>query len=316
MPVVPVVVTRSLSFAVVELDVVRVDEAMSVRFAIIGAGKVGTALAKLLADAGYEFVGAASRSLESAQAACAFAGAGTATSNASELTHGADLVFITTPDDTIESVCDELAQAGAFTSGSVVAHCSGALPSTVLEGARKSGAHIGSMHPMQSFATVEQAVRILPGSCCCIEGEPEAIAVLEGAARALAAHVLTIATEDKALYHAAGCVASNYLVALQNAALKLNEAAGISREDALKIMIPLLRGTVDNFEKVGIPGCLTGPIARGDVETVRRHLAAIEAKVPDLLPLYKVLGRETVEVALAKGTLTDDRAEQLLAILE
>jgi len=288
---------------------------MGISFAIVGAGKVGTALARLLSAAGYEFLGATSRSMDSARAACQFVGAGVPTADAPELVRRARLVFITVPDDAIRDVCEALGRRGGFSPGCVVAHCSGALSSRVLESARALGARVGSMHPMQSFATVEQAVRILPGSSCCVEGDPEAVALLQDAARAIGAHVFTIAPEDKPLYHAAGCVASNYFVALQNAALHLNRAAGIGTEDALRIMIPLLRGTLENFERVGLPGCLTGPIARGDVQTVRAHLDAIGRRTPDLLPLYKVLGRETVRVARQKGTLDEVRAEQLLGML-
>lgn len=286
------------------------------KFAIVGAGKVGTALARLLVDAGYGFVGAASRSPESAQAACRFAGSGTAGTDAAEVTRGAGLVFITTPDDAIQSVCEGLGEAGAFSPGTVVAHCSGALSSVILASARGAGASVGSMHPLQTFATVEQAVELLPGSYCCIEGDPEAVAALAEVAGALGAKVMKIRPEDKALYHAAAVMACNYLVALENAALKLAEAAGIERHEGLKSLLPLIRGTVDNLAEVGIPQCLTGPIARGDVETVRRHLKAIEADVPALLPLYKLLGREAVEVALASGTLSKQAAADLLRMLE
>ncbi len=288
---------------------------MNATFAIVGAGKVGTALARLLADAGYEFVGAASRSLESARTACRFAGAGTPTAHAADLVRGAALVFITTPDDAIQSVCGELAEAGAFTPGAVVAHCSGALPSSILGRARAAGAHVGSMHPLQSFATVEQAVAILPGSYCCVEGDPQAADLLKAVAAALDMHVMVIPAERKALYHAAGCMASNYFVALENAVLELSEAAGIARDVALRALLPLLKGTVANMEQVGIPQCLTGPIARGDVETVRRHLEAIEAAAPEMLPVYRILGREAVKVALAKGTLAPDGAAHLLGLL-
>jgi len=284
-------------------------------FAIVGAGKVGTALARLLTDAGWGFIGAASRSRESAARACAFAGAGRATADPTEVTADADLVFITTPDDVIGEVCDELGAAGGFRGGSIVAHCSGALPSTVLATARECGAYVASLHPMQTFATAEQAVRILPGSCCCVEGDPEAVTLLTQVAEALDAHVITIATEDKPLYHAAGCLASNYLVALQHAALKLTDAAGISRQDAMRMLVPLVKGTAANFDELGLPACLTGPISRGDVETVRRHLAAIGQRVPDLLPLYRVMGRETVEVARARGSLTPGAAHEILDLL-
>jgi len=281
-------------------------------FAIVGAGKVGSALAKLLGEAGYAFLGAASRSIDSARRACEFAGGGRATTNAPELTLHADLTFITTPDDVIAGVCAQLSEARAFSAGAVVAHCSGAEPSTILDPARGCGAYVGSMHPLQSFATAEQAINILPGSFCCIEGDPAAVAVLTRVAEALKTRVMTIPTEGKTLYHAAAVVACNFLVALQNAALKLDEAAGIERSKALESLLPLIKGTVNNLENVGIPQCLTGPIARGDIETTRRHLGAMEKTIPELLPLYRTLGIETVEVGRAKGTLSEERARILL----
>ena len=289
-----------------------VEAAMRERFAIVGAGKVGCALARLLSASGYQFVGAASRTLASAQRACDFAGGGRGSSTAAEVTRGANLVFITTPDDAIAEVCQQLAEAGAFGQSSVVAHCSGAHPSTILGPAKRCGAAIGSMHPLQSFATAEEAVRILPGSFCCIEGEPAAVGALREVAARLGAHVMDIPTEGKVLYHAAAVFACNFLVGLENAALKVDEAAGISREDALQSLLPLIKGTVNNLERVGIPQCLTGPIARGDIETTRQHLDALEEKLPELLPLYKALGRETVEVARAKGTLSEEGAKRLL----
>ena len=186
------------------------------RFCIVGAGKVGSALARLLSQAGWEFLGAASRSLESAERACRFAGCGRPSTDAAKLTRAADLIFITVPDDAISSVCRELAEAGGISSGAVVAHCSGAHSSSVLEDARGCGGAVGSMHPLQSFATAEQAVRLLPGAYCCIEGDPSAVEVLREAAGAMGAKVLAIPAEGKALYHAAAVMACNYLVALES----------------------------------------------------------------------------------------------------
>ena len=288
---------------------------MSVRFAIVGAGKVGAALARLLSGAGYGFLGAASRSIESARRACDFAGAGRAVADAVDLTCDAELVFITTPDDAIEEVCRRLSERGAFAAGTVVAHCSGALASTILQPARDSGAHTGSLHPLQSFATAEQAVELLPGSCCCIEGDAEAVGALQAAAEAMGARAMNIATDSKALYHAAAVVSCNFLVALQHAALKIGEAAGMPRDEALQALLPLIRGTVSNLEQVGIPESLTGPIARGDVETTRSHLEALAQGLPDLLSVYRILAAQTIEVALAKGTLDEPTATRLRELL-
>ena len=289
---------------------------MGRKFVIIGAGTVGRALARLLAEEDYEFLGAAGRTIESARAACSFAGTGRATTDATELTRQADLVFITTPDDAIGAVCAHLGRARALRGDAVVAHCSGALPSTVLGDARSCGAHVGSLHPLQTFASPEQAAGLLPGSWCCIEGDDLAVEVLEGVALSLSMHVLRIRTESKPLYHAAAIVACNYLVALQNAALKLAAAAGIERADALHALLPLIAGTVNSIETLGIPAALTGPIERGDVETVRRHLEAIAGHAPGLLDLYRVLGREAVEVAVDKGSLTQAQAEAIRDLLE
>jgi len=288
---------------------------MSISFAIVGPGKVGSALARLLTQAGWEFVGAAGRSHGSARAACDFAGCGLATTRPAEVGRCADLVFITTPDDIIAEVCRLAAESGAFGEGSVVAHCSGVHPSTLLEPARARGASVGSIHPLQSFATARQAVDILPGSFFCIEGDSAAVKLLCEVADTLDGHVISIPTEQKVLYHAAAVFACNFLVAVENAALKVSEAAGIGRAEALRSLLPLIKGTVSNLEKAGIPQCLTGPIARGDIETTQRHVAALAEKAPQLLDLYKTLGVETVEVARAKGTLAEDRAKALLKLL-
>ncbi len=285
-------------------------------FAIVGAGRVGTALAVLLARAGYGFVGAASRSHGSAQAACEAVGRGEATTEPGEIVGLADLLFITTPDDAIRSTCRALAEIGALRRGCVVAHTSGAYSAELLAPLRSHRAAVGSLHPLQTFPTVDRAVEALPGSWCCIDGDPAAVEVLEHAATALDCRVMVIASEGKALYHAAAAVASNYLVTLEHAALKLDTAAGVEPRAAIESLLPLIKATVANIESVGIPQALTGPIARGDVETVRRHIEAIERKAPDLLGLYRLLGRETVEVAREKGTLCPERAEELLRLLD
>jgi predicted short-subunit dehydrogenase-like oxidoreductase (DUF2520 family) len=277
---------------------------------------VGTVLARLLHEAGHEFLGAVGRTRESARACCEFASAGTAAEDPAELVPDAELLFLTVPDDRIEDVCCTLADRGLIAPRSVVVHCSGALPSGILHGASEAGARVAAIHPLQTFADPPEAVDKLAGAYCCVEGDAEALPVLCSLAESLGMHPLTVSAESKALYHAAAVTACNYLVSLQDIACDLVEAAGIQRKQAIPALLPLIRATVDNLESRGIPGALTGPIARGDVDTVRGHLEAMETATPDIVPMYRLLGRRAVELALHKGTLAPDDAERLKELLQ
>ena len=135
-------------------------------------------------------------------------------------------------------------------------------------------------------------------------------------ARALDGDLVYLTSEDKALYHAAACIACNYFYTLVKIATDLWQNFGKSTEESAKAYIPLLQGSVNNIASVGFPGCLTGPIARGDVKTIQRHLAALEKCAPDILPLYKELGLKTIPIGIAKGTLSKGKAEELQHLLE
>jgi predicted short-subunit dehydrogenase-like oxidoreductase (DUF2520 family) len=198
----------------------------------------------------------------------------------------------------------------------VVIHCSGALSSDILSSARACGAVVATLHPLQSFASVDQAVSLLPGSFCTIEGDKSALPLVCQMIEDIGGIVLEIAPEKKTLYHAAAVAASNYLVTLMHLALELNKAAGLPWDISINVLLPLIRGTLSNIDEKGIPHALTGPIARGDVATVSAHLAAIEKDVPGLLPLYRCLGLYTVDLAKAKGTISREAADQLVAQLQ
>ena len=200
---------------------------MKPSFAIVGCGKVGKALGKHLQTAGYELTGISTKSLESAEKAATIIGAKNFTIQSCDITKTADIVFITTPDGVIEDVCAQLAQTNGFKKDAVVLHCSGAHPSTILTSAQASGAHIGSMHPLQSFSA-ESSGNTFKGIVISVEGDKKAVADATNIANDLGSNCLTIKTENKVLYHAAAVVACNYLVSLQDAAFKLMKEAGIS----------------------------------------------------------------------------------------
>ena len=278
---------------------------MKPSFAIVGCGRVGTALAKYLAEAGYITAGLASKSLSSAKRVADLTGSVIYTDTAWEVTRKADIVFITTPDGTIKEACACIAVKNGFNSGSVILHCSGALTSTVLIAAKNCGASIGSMHPLQSFASTEYSHNPFSGIVTSVEGDKKATDAASLVASDLGSGCVTIQTEAKILYHASAVVASNYLATLIDLSLSLIRKAGVPDNDAFRGLKPLIEGTLSNIEKMGVRDALTGPIARGDIQTIENHLLEIGSKTPHLLHLYKILGLYTVEVARGKGSISE-----------
>jgi len=284
--------------------------------AIIGAGKVGTAVGVLAVRAGYRVTAVAERDRRRAQEAAGRIGAEVPALSPHDAARRGELVLLTVPDDAIEATCDELVTARAFARGSLVAHCSGALSSECLAPARRElGCHVASFHPLQSFPTVEVALASLPGSYCFGEGDEVALTALEALGAAIGARCVRIDTEHKALYHAAAVMACNYLTGLLDAALALAASARIERRTAWQALEPLIRATVENISKLGTEAALTGPIARGDSRTVTSQLALLDQSTPELSDLYRALGRWTVGLALRKGSIETAEAGSLLEAL-
>lgn len=287
------------------------------RIAIIGAGRVGSAIGYLAQEKGYKITGVCCAHFPNAKSAARLlSNPALAYEGTGEWLKGSDLVLITTPDAIIEEVCRETAREGYLSPGAIVAHCSGALSSSILDPAKVLGCNTGSIHPLQSCPTREQAIKVLPDSYFCIEGDEGAKAGLKALALAIGGRIIGIETGDKPLYHTGAAVASNYLVALLNFAITLYEKIGIDRKNALNALAPLFKGTIENIQAIGIPDALTGPIARGDVETIRIHLIAIKEAIPGYLPLYIALGEETIRVAIAKGSITPETGQKISALFK
>ncbi len=288
--------------------------------AIIGAGRVGSSVGFLLKRAGYTVTGVAARTPESAAQAAAFIGQGEPTSDPVRAAAGAELIFITTPDRTIETICSTLSTAQAIKRGSVVIHMSGAHSLGLLDSAAGAGAFRAVLHPLQSLASREQGIKTLPGSYFRIEADPQGLPASREIVKSLGGTELSMPkwssdSESTALYHAGAVAVSNYFVALIQYGLKFYQALGADKKEALKAVLPLIRGTLHNIETLGIPDALTGPIARGDADTVRDHLAAIRNRTPELIGLYKALARQTVEAARDKGGIDQQKAAELLKLV-
>ncbi len=283
--------------------------------AILGLGKVGTALGYLLRSAGYKIVAVADRLPENLRRGVTYTG-GRTFSDVAEAASLASCILIATTDDDIAPVCEDITRRGAVTAGKKVIHLSGAGGLDLLDAARQAGAFVASIHPLQSFATVEGAIKSIPGSTFGITADAALKEWSVCLVRDLGGHPFFVAEEDKPLYHAAACLASNYLTTLMYAVEQIYLSLGIGEKEALQAFWPLVQGTLTNIETSGAVQALTGPIARGDAETIARHLAAFREKLPQLLPLYCVLGLQTVELGLAKKTLTSAKAAAIIALLK
>jgi predicted short-subunit dehydrogenase-like oxidoreductase (DUF2520 family) len=278
----------------------------------IGAGTVGTALAVLLSRKGYQFVGASRRSRTPAGNSSKIVSNFHILNSNQEVADTADFVFITTPDDAIATVASEV----RWHRGQSVVHCSGADSAAILEPAKKMGAMVGGFHPLQTFAGVERAIENIPGSTFAIEAEEPLLATLKDMATALGGNWIKLEAGDKTAYHAAAVFACNYLVTLVKMATDLWQTFSIPPDQATRALLPLLRGTLHNIETIGIPQCLTGPIARGDMGTIDKHLKILRDKAPALLFPYKELGLQTIPIALAKGKIDRKQAGELEMLLK
>lgn len=277
----------------------------------IGAGTTGTALASRLDQQGFMVRAVASRTPASAQRLAERLENCKVYGTPQEVADNSHLIFITTPDDVISAI----AASVKWHERQYVVHCSGAHTLDILEEIKGYGAMVGGFHPLQTFADIEQAFNNLPGSTFAIEAEDPLLSTLKEMAIALKCDWVALKPEDKALYHTAAVFACNYLVTLVKLATDLWEDFGIDQGTAIRAMLPLLRGTLQNIQNIGMPRCLTGPIARGDLGTIQKHVLTLEKGNPDVLGCYKLLGRHTIPIALAKGKIDTERAGEMEKIL-
>lgn len=273
--------------------------------AIIGLGRVGMVLGRALHAAGYTIVAVSSRDDAKADATAALFGAQATSPTAAA--RAADLTLLTVSDDAIGVVAAELAAADAWQPGTFVVHASGASPARVLAAATTCGAQIGAFHPLGAFATPTAA---LPdGITFAIEATAPLHPLLWQMALDLGGRPFNLAPDDKTLYHAAAVIASNYTVTLAAVATELFERLGATPEQGLQALLPLMRTTLDNLEQQGLPDALTGPLVRGDVGTVWRHIQALDRTAPHIGLLYRALAQGTLPLAQRRGLAADAAGE-------
>ena len=227
-----------------------------------------------------------------------------------EGTRDAHVILLATPDSAIGEAAATLADQQAVSPHHVVLHLSGLLDREALAVLRQTGAGLGSFHPLQTVADPSSAPTRLIGAYAGVEGDPRAEAEGEWLALMLGMHPIRLTAAAKPAYHAGAVFAANYLVALAGVAERLALAAGVPSVDASRIYLPLLRGAATNLDD-GAVAALTGPIVRGDVETIRAHLAALGTEDR---ALYCQLGLATLPLARQAG-LSDEGAARIGRLL-
>ena len=292
------------------------------KIGVIGGGKVGRCLASYLKES---LVGITANSPEhSRQLAENFA---TEPCTNEELVERAEVLLLTVPDRLIGTVAASLASASVSEhatgsapaaqvpqlplAGKVFLHCSGSMGLEALAPLQREGAHVGSLHPLQSFAG---GATELAGVYMAMDGDEAACAAAQQIATTVGGHPFQVPAAERAAYHAAACICSNYAVAVEALAQGLMSRWLGNEEAAWQALLPLFKGTAANLQSTTSPRTvLTGPIARGDVNTVEKHLAVLP---PDLVDVYCSLGLATTKLALANGTIDKVAADKLQQLLQ
>jgi predicted short-subunit dehydrogenase-like oxidoreductase (DUF2520 family) len=281
---------------------------------IVGPGRLGQALGRLLRDLGQPVVAVAGRNLSRTSAAAKFIGQNVQAVACPDLPTLAARILIAVPDDALPSVARELAAAPGHVTEAL--HTCGSRGPEALAFLAERGTSCGTLHPLQTVSTPEQGVADIPGSYFGITGSgadsDSALAWALEICELLRGHPLTIPGEGRPLYHAAAVMASNYMVAMTDAAIILFKAAGVPADQALPALAPLIRAAVANTLEAGPEQALTGPIERGDEQTVATHLRALltasgRSVSESVQDLYRSAGLHTVELARRKSPGIDRR---------
>lgn len=274
---------------------------------IVGAGRLGTALALALAQKGYTVEAVVARRVASARRAAALVGTRPLALTQAELDRlpPTDILFITTADDAIAETSARLAVvfgARKEARARTALHASGALSSEVLQALSDAGFATGSVHPLVSVSDAAQGAQSFANAFFCVEGEPRAVRAARRIVRALGGRSFSISANDKALYHAAAVMASGHMTALFDIAEEMLARCGLEERRARAVLLPLLRSTLENLYTSTPAGALTGTFARADIATVRRHLNVLRAlPSADALEAYTLLGRRSLKLAKSAG---------------
>jgi predicted short-subunit dehydrogenase-like oxidoreductase (DUF2520 family) len=282
------------------------------KIGIIGAGKVGTSIGYVMKDRGLNVVAVSDKFEAQLNAARGYMGDGLLyTHDNMEIVKSSDVIAITTQDRAIAGVANEIYEKSERLDGKLFFHTSGAHPASILSQLDMKGAFSGSLHPLQTFPDIESAIRVIPDTYVFIDGHEEAIPVLTLIGKTIGFDVVKIEGKNKVLYHLSAVYVCNLLCALLYAGQEIMNKAGMD----LQPFFPIIKATLKNIEARGPLMSLTGPVIRGDTDTVMSHLKAIDS-LELYTKVYKALSSVALDMVRERGILEDEIMVKMQSILE
>jgi len=291
---------------------------MKQRIALIGPGRLGQAVGALLQQAGYPITAIVGRDLQRTREAAQFIGAALMATTDLNRCSRADLILCCVGDDQLAPLGDALVDVLADHPQPTVIHFSGRHRAAILrpEDSRATHWQVMSIHPLQTFASGVQGLESLPGSYCAIESEDDLFPLGAKLSLELGCQPFRLRSEDKERYHAAACMASNFVTTLFHQASTLMAETLEDPAMAATVLAPIFQTAATNTLSLGPHQALTGPIVRGDIDTIRGHLNQLSEHNPERLPFYLELAEQTRQLAQESKRLAPERAEQLKELLD
>lgn len=292
----------------------NLDDQTRLGVGIIGTGKVGAVIGAALRGAGHAVVGATGGSeatLDRAEAMLP----GVPILEVEEILERAELIIMTVPDDQLADLVSGLAELKRFSPGQIVMHFSGRYGADVLAPAAACGAITLALHPALSFTGTSMDLERLRRASIAVTGPKTFLAIGQALAVEIGGEPFVVAEADRTLYHAACAHASNHVAVVIAQAMEMLESIGV--DDPGRVLGELVSASASNVLRSGVR-TLTGPVARGDISTVRAHLESLDeaaAEIPGTPDSYRAMARATVQRALANGTIVDAKAQAILDLL-
>jgi predicted short-subunit dehydrogenase-like oxidoreductase (DUF2520 family) len=283
-------------------------------FSIIGAGRVGTSFGCALIEKGFRIEAFSCRNRSSLEESFRFLKEGTPSVDIIQTAGQVEILIISVPDDEIKNVCEELASSPLTWKKRLVIHCSGLLSSQILEPLKKKGAWTASAHPIYSFPKKSSSPEVFKDIYFGLEGEEEGLARTKTIVQKLGSRHLILRARDKVLYHTACSMASNFLIPLLGIAFDLFDHLDIQEEVSSQALLPLVQGTLQNVKKLNVSSSLTGPLVRGDLMSIQKHLDALE-EFPSYLEIYCHLALQILEIITKEKNLPPQKIKALKKML-